>query len=179
MTQNIQTIQSKADLQEFIRLDLKARDFSRLPLLYQLRKPIMYYTVLLRKTEYLHNTQRNALQRLQLRISALRLKRLGAKLGFSISLNVFGPGLYIVHWGSIVISSKARIGANARVHSCVNVTGTPVIGDNVYLGPGAVVVGDITLGNDVSVGANAVVTTSFLDKVVLLGSPARVVQKTD
>jgi len=111
------------------------------------------------------------------RIEQLRLKLLGAKLGFSISPNTFGPGLYLVHWGSIAISPKASFGAKARVHTCVNVSGAPVIGENVYLGPGAIVVGDITIGNNVTIGANAVVYSSFPDNVTILGNPARVVKK--
>jgi serine O-acetyltransferase len=173
---NFQKIQSKKDLRKFIKLDLEARGLKCLPKLYQIRKPIVYYTVLLRKVEYLQNKEHGYLAELWRKIMQLRLKRLGAKLGFSIAPNTFGPGLYLVHWGSIVISSEARIGPNARVHSCVNVSGAPVIGENVYLGPGAVLVGDITIGDNVSVGANAVVTTSFPDNVTVLGNPARVVK---
>jgi serine O-acetyltransferase len=60
---------------------------------------------------------------------------------------------------------------------CILASGAPVIGDNVYLGPGAVLVGDITIGDNVSVGANSVVATSLEDGVTVLGVPARVVKK--
>jgi serine O-acetyltransferase len=170
-------IQSKKDLKRFIRQDLEKRGLSSLPRFYRIRKPIVYYTVLLRKAEYLQNTQTGHWGRLRCRITQLRLKRLGAKLGFSIAPNTFGPGLYLVHWGSVVISSVAQIGANARVHSCVNVSGAPVIGDNVYFGPGAQVIGDITIGNNVSLGASAVVFSSLPDSVTVLGNPARIVKK--
>jgi serine O-acetyltransferase len=157
-------------------MDLKARGLDSLPWFYQIRKPIVYYTVLLRKVEYIQNCKHGFLYGLWRKIMQFRLKRLGARLGFSMGTNTIGPGLYLVHWGSIVISSEAHIGPNARVHSCVNVSGAPVIGENAYLGPGAVVVGDITLGNNVSVGANSVVTTSLQDNVTVLGNPARVVK---
>ena len=176
MPGSFQQIQSKRDLKKFIELDLEARGLKCLPKLYQIRKPIVYYTVLLRKVEYLQNTKHNFGAELWCKIMQLRLKLLGAKLGFSISPNTFGPGLYLVHWGSIVISSKARIGPNARVHSCVNVSGAPVIGKNVYLGPGAVLAGDITIGDNVTVGANTVVSASLPDNVTVLGNPARVVK---
>ncbi len=159
-----------------MEMDLEARGLKCLPKLYQIRKPIVYFTVLLRKVEYLQNRKHGLLGELWCKIMQLRLKLLGAKLGFSIAPNTFGPGLYLVHWGSIVISSKARIGPNARVHSCVNVSGAPVIGKNIYLGPGAIIAGDIIIGDHVSVGPNTVVTTSLPDNVTVLGNPARVVK---
>ena len=177
MSENWQKIKSKQDLKEFMKLDLKSRGLECLPKFYQIRKPIVHYTVLLRKAEYLQNTKTGPLSRLLCKITTLRLKLLGAKLGFSITPNTFGPGLYIVHWGSIVISSKAKIGQNARVHSCVNISGAPTIGKNIYLAPGAIIMGDITIGDNVSIGANAVVTSSFPDDVVVLGNPARIVKK--
>ena len=176
MSGNFHRIQSKKDLRDFIEMDLKARGLKRLPKWYQISKPIVTYTVLLRKVEYLQNTKRGLLGELWCKFMQLRFKLLGAKLGFSIAPNTLGPGLYLVHWGSIVISSKACIGPNARIHSCTNISGAPVIGENLYLGPGAVVVGDITIGNNVTVGANAVVATSFPDNVTVLGNPARVVK---
>ena len=55
--------------------------------------------------------------------------------------------------------------------------GVPVIGDRVYLGPGSVVIGGITLGNDVAVGANSVVVDSVPDCGVVAGVPARLVSE--
>ena len=92
----------------------------------------------------------------------------------------FGPGLSIAHRGTIVVNSGARVGANCRLHVCVNI-GTkagygeqaPVLGDNVYVGPGAKLYGSIVVGNNVAIGANAVVNKSFpQDNVVLAGVPA-------
>jgi len=177
MSSNHQTIKSKKDFHRFIKMDLAARGLHRLPKFYQIRKPIVHFTVLLRKVEYLQNTKQGLLKYVYCKIQQLRLKLLGAKLGFSVFPNTFGPGLYIVHWGSIAISSKARFGANARVHTCVNVSGAPVIGEKVYLGPGSIIVGDITIGNNVTIGANAVVYSSFPDDVTVLGNPARVIKK--
>jgi len=169
-------INSRSDLRKFIERDLQVRGLSKLPWFYRYRKPIIYYTVTLRKVEYLKNCKNGVVNKLILKFMQLKLKRMGMKLGFSIAPNTFGPGLYLVHWGSVVISSEAQIGENARVHSCVNVSRAPIIGNNVYLGPGAVVVGDISIGDNVSIGANSVVTTSLQDNVTVLGIPARVVK---
>jgi len=178
MNKKLQRIRSKKDLQYFIAKDLEARGLTSLPRLYQIRKPNVYFTVLLRKVEYYQNCKQGYLSKLWCKYLQLKLKRLGAKLGFSISPNTFGPGLYLVHWGSVVISSEAKFGANARIHSCVNVSGAPVFGDHVYLGPGSVVVGDVEIGSHVAIGANSVVYTSFPDNITLLGNPARVVSKS-
>ncbi|MGJ8641303.1 MAG: serine acetyltransferase [Opitutaceae bacterium] len=177
MSQSWTPINSKSDLQEFLSADLKHRGLKKLPRLYQLRKPIVHYTVLLRKTEFLLNTASSPLGKFRASVSRLRLKRMGSRLGFTIAPNTFGPGLYLMHWGSIAISAEARIGRNARVHSCVNIAGRQEIGDNVYLAPGAKLFGDITIGNNVAIGANAVVSTSQPDGVTLMGNPARVVKR--
>lgn len=171
-----QVISSKEDLKRFMKADLSNFGVTKLPLFYRLRKPILYYTVLLRKTEYLSNTKKGLISRLRAKLSSLCLKRLGAKLGFTISPNTFGPGVSLMHWGSIAISPETRIGPGARVHSCVNITGVKRIGKNVYLGPGAKLFGEITVGDNVSFGANTVVGVSIPDNATVLGNPGRVIK---
>jgi serine O-acetyltransferase len=102
------------------------------------------------------------------------------KLGFSIPLNVFGPGLSIAHYGTIVVSDAAKVGKNCRIHEGVNIGATngsfkaPEIGDNVFIGTGAKIIGDITIADDVAIGANAVVVKSILEKGVTYGGvPAK------
>jgi len=53
--------------------------------------------------------------------------------------------------------------------------GTPIIGDNVYIGPGAKIIGNVNIGNDVAIGANAVVTKDLPPFAVAVGVPARVI----
>lgn len=135
----------------------------------------------LRRVEYFKD-KKGLLNRVLYFLFYYRYRSLGIKLGFSIPLNVLGPGLSLPHRGTIVISDKAKIGSNARIHVCVNIGaskgGSPVIGDNVYIGPGAKIFGPIKIGNNVQIGANAVVNQSFEeDNIVIAGIPAKVVKR--
>lgn len=110
-------------------------------------------------------------------------RRYARSLGYSIPVNVFGPGLAIPHRGTIVVNGFAKIGKNCRIHVCTNIGaqfGTacdaPVIGDNVYIGPGAKIFGKIVIGDNVVIAANAVVNKSFPQgNITLAGIPARIV----
>jgi serine O-acetyltransferase len=110
------------------------------------------------------------------------LHRYSLKYGISIPYNTrVGPGLYIGHYGGIVLNDRAVIGCDCNLNHGVTVgvkyggknPGVPVIGDRAFLGPGCVIIGGIKLGNDVAVGANAVVVESVPDCGVVAGVPAR------
>ena len=111
----------------------------------------------------------------------VRYKRLSVKLGFTIPANAFGPGLSIAHRGTIVVHGKARIGANCRIHVCVNIgaqagdeTAVPVLGNNIYIGPGAKIFGKIEIADGIAIGANAVVNKSFTEpNITIAGVPAK------
>ncbi len=86
----------------------------------------------------------------------------------------------IAHYGTIVVNSAAKVGKNCRIHEGVNIGATngsakaPIIGDNVFIGTGAKIIGDITIANDVAIGANAVVVKSIEDSGVTYGGiPAK------
>ena len=92
-----------------------------------------------------------------------------------------GPGLYVGHTGLIRIHWNAKIGKNFSIGPGVFVAykglgdrGVPQIGDNVYLGVGAKILGGIKIGNNVRVGANAVVLTDVPDGATAVGVPARI-----
>lgn len=88
------------------------------------------------------------------------------KPGFSIPWIVCGPGLSIAHYGTIVINGNARIGTHCRINIAVNIGANngskkaPILGDNVYIGPGAKIFGDINIADNVMIGANSVVNKS-------------------
>ncbi|NOY71599.1 MAG: serine acetyltransferase [Gammaproteobacteria bacterium] len=104
------------------------------------------------------------------------------KLGISIPFTTkVGPGFYIGHFGTLIVSANCCIGRNCNISQGVTIgisnrgirRGCPRIGDNVYIGPGAKIIGSITVGNNVAIGANAVVTKDVPDHTVVAGVPAR------
>ena len=94
-----------------------------------------------------------------------------------------GKGFYIGHFGTIVVNGGAVIGDNVNISQGVTIgqtnrgkrKGVPVIGNGVYIGPGAKVIGKVTIGNNVAIGANAVVTEDVPDNACVAGVPAKIV----
>jgi len=94
-----------------------------------------------------------------------------------------GSGLYLGHVFSLIVSPKAVIGKNVNLSQGVTIgfasrgdrKGYPTIGDNVYIGPGAVIIGNISVGNNVAIGANCVVTKDVPDNAVVVGIPGKVI----
>jgi serine O-acetyltransferase len=90
-----------------------------------------------------------------------------------------GRGFYIGHFGGIHISSAAQIGKNCNLSQEITIgvsgsdkqRGVPVIGDNVYIAPGAKVFGLIKIGNNVKIGANAVIYKDIPDNAVVVSDP--------
>ena len=117
-------------------------------------------------------------------LSRCLLNRLTYKLGISIPLfTEIGSGFYIGHFGEIVVSDKAIIGKNCNISQGVAIgqvnrgkrKGYPQLGDNVYIGPGAKIIGAIRIGNNVAIGANCVVTKDIPDNAVVVGIPGKVI----
>lgn len=112
--------------------------------------------------------------------------RLTYKFGISIPQSTeIGPGFYIGHFGGIIINEKSVIGSNCNISQGVTLgqanrgpnKGYPVVGDNVYIGPGAKIVGAVKVGNNVAIGANCVVTKDVPDHAVVVGIPGRIISQ--
>lgn len=175
-------IKSKRDLQFYLLADqfILGRTRKR-P---SLNDEVWRYQILLRKAEYLSNQPSSIYTKIKLKYLRFRKLRLGLKLGFDIPENVFDAGLRINHFGSLIVNPKARIGRWCDIHQGVVIgsnnseEGTPlvpIIGSNVWIGPGAKLFGNITIGNDVQIGANSVVNNSFTENVTVGGVPAKVI----
>lgn len=95
-----------------------------------------------------------------------------------------GKGFRIDHFGGIVISGYAKFGTNCVIRNGVTVglrrvdePTAPQIGNNVDIGAGAKLLGNITIGNNVDIGANAVVLRSVPSNSIAVGIPAKIIPK--
>ena len=114
----------------------------------------------------------------------LWLRHLTNKYGIDISYRTkIGKGLYIGHFGGIVIHGDAEIGENCNISQGVTIgvlvrgknSGIPKIGNRVFIAPGASILGGITIGDDVLIGTNAVVTFDVPDNAVVASPLATIV----
>jgi serine O-acetyltransferase len=94
-----------------------------------------------------------------------------------------GPGFFIDHGTGVVIGGTAIVGKDVTIYQGVTLGGTslqrkkrhPTICDNVVVGSGAAVLGDITIGENVKIGANSVVVKDVPPNSTVVGIPGRVV----
>lgn len=108
------------------------------------------------------------------------------KYGLQIGHGVFDEGLLIYHTGNIVVNGYTKVGKNCHLHGSNVIgnigpddqTGCPVIGDNVMLGAGAMVLGKVRIADNIKIAAGAVVIHSFDEPgITIAGIPARKVSK--
>jgi len=108
------------------------------------------------------------------------------KIRYGIHLphkTTIGYGLLICHFGGIVISPKAVIGNNCNISHGVTIgkggrglnSGVPKIEDNVYIGPGATIIGNITIGSNSAIGANAVVSKDVPENSTIISGKSMIV----
>lgn len=92
-----------------------------------------------------------------------------------------GRGFMMDHAYNITINSKAVIGRNVTMYKGSTIgldrSGVPVIGDNVYIGLNATIVGGIHIGNNVLIAPNAFVNFDVPDNSVVLGNPGTIHHK--
>jgi len=93
-----------------------------------------------------------------------------------------GAGFMLMHRNGVLIG-PVRIGSNAVVHHQVTIGqraaggdhGVPTIGDNVWIGPGAIITGDISIGDGATISAGAVVSRDIPAHALVAGNPGRVI----
>lgn len=112
------------------------------------------------------------------------LFRCSIRFGISIpDTTEIGSGFYIGHFGAIVVNSKTVIGKNCNISQGVTLgqlnrgkrIGCPVIGDNVFIGPGAKILGNVHVGEYAAIGANCVVVDDVPPHAVVVGVPGKVI----
>ncbi|SDR00279.1 serine O-acetyltransferase [Flagellimonas zhangzhouensis] len=184
-------IKSREDYLRYLKEDMVARGESNQSLKAKIKKylsptPTWVFQKKLRKYEYFLNVKKGPISKIRLFFINRSFRKISQKLNYTIPPNVFGPGLCILHYGTIVVNSKSKIGKNCRIEVCVNIGASagkpeaPIIGDNVYIGPGAKIYGNIILGNNIAIAANSSVNKSFEENNILIaGSPAKRIKEFD
>lgn len=168
-------IKNKSDLHKYLEMDKKALGITKkFPSIFG--DEIWKFEIILRKHEYYNNCTNNFIMK---KFYSFLHNKYGLKLGFQIPCNVFGGGLRINHFGLIVVNPEARIGEWCDIHQGVNIgqniekNSVPVIGSNVWIGPGVKIFGKIKIGDNIMIGANSVVNSSFESNIRIAGIPAK------
>ena len=180
-------IQTKKDLKYYLERDAIALKCDNKKHTSFFGDEIWKFQRALRVLEYYANaSKKNKLLKIGYYISKFKYKKLSLKLGFSIPINAFEEGLSIAHYGLLVVNRNARIGKNCRIQEGVTIGTTngsndaPKIGNNVFIGSGAKIIGDIVIADDVAIAANAVVVKSIVESSVTFGGvPAKKISEND
>lgn len=96
-----------------------------------------------------------------------------------------GEGFYIGHLSNIIIHPKTIIGKNVNIAQGVtlgqenrgNRKGTPILGNEVWIGTNAVIVGNIRIGDDVLIAPNCFVNFDIPDHSIVVGNPGKIIKK--
>lgn len=116
----------------------------------------------------------------------LMLQHMRERYGLEISRSSdIGPGLYLGHAYNITVNPAAIIGSNCNLHKGVTIgqenrgkrEGAPVIGDCVWIGVNATLVGKISVGNDVLIAPGVYVNCDVPSHSIVLGNPCRVISR--
>ena len=99
--------------------------------------------------------------------------------GLDLGTTPIGPGLFVSHGQGTIVSAE-RVGANLQVHQGVTIgwdyqsERRPILGDGVFVGAGAKILGAVTIGDGARIGANAVVLCDVPAGATAVGIPARI-----
>ena len=169
-------LHSKKQLKEWLGWELRHYPGGLKALLPSETAILRKHQILLRKTEY----YTNAGNKLLAIIYRFRLRKLQNRHAMHVPINVCGKGFRLMHIGPVLINNKAVIGENCSFHintalvSGGSNDGTPVLGNHVVVGVGAVVVGGVCVADYTAIGANAVVNKDVLEEnTAVAGVPAK------
>jgi len=91
----------------------------------------------------------------------------------------FGPGFVLIHSTGVVINGAVRAGRGVHIEHQVTIGAerrqSPALGDDIFIGAGAKIIGRVTIGDGARVGANAVVLQDVPDHHTAVGVPARII----
>lgn len=116
----------------------------------------------------------------------IKLRNLSNKSLIQIPIETqIGRGFYIGHFGRIIINADAKIGNNVNIGTGVTIgrtnrgskKGSPTIGDRVWIGNNAVIVGAVTIENDVLIAPNSFVNFDVPNNSIVMGNPGKIIRK--
>ena len=145
-------------------------------------EPGFRYMFYLRKAAYYR--QRRILFLIPLIYNRLMLKHYRHYYGFQLYPSTrVGCGLYLGHFGTIIVNSNAVLGDNVNLAPGVVIgqanrgkrKGIPTIGNRVWIGSNAVLVGNIRVGDDALIGPGAYVNFDVPERAVVIGNPGSIV----
>lgn len=100
-----------------------------------------------------------------------------------------GKGLIVYHGQALVVNQGVILGDNCVLRNSVTIghkkladgsfSGCPRIGNNVDIGANVCIIGDVVVGNNVIIGAGSVITKNVPDNCIVVGNPARILEKKD
>jgi serine O-acetyltransferase len=168
----------RADLYRYLgRTDLRAFIST------YVRQPGFRFTYYLRKVAF-YNRRKRTWGIFGYIYNRIMLNHYRFRYGYDISpTTTIGPGLYLGHFGGIVISPYAILGSNINIAQGVTIgaesrgrrTGAPTLEDRVWVGAHAIIVGKVTIGTEALIAPGAFVNFDVPAKAVVLGNPGKVV----
>jgi serine O-acetyltransferase len=168
-------IRTRDDLAAYQAADARMNGVDRWRPYHAVTRGVVHFLHVMRLCEYWEN-QRGPLAAALAVVYKVRMRRLSERLGFDLGRHAIGPGFSIAHSGLLVVHPDARIGARCRIHQGVTIgagrNGYPVIGDDVFIGPNAVILGGVTIGDGAFIYPSAVVTKDVPQGWAASGVPA-------
>lgn len=177
-------------LKKFIQSDIiRHYGNGKLPFLWRIHNVSLYCTLIYRKTHYSvlkYERQGGVMSCISAIYYRWLLNKISRKYFFQVPYNVeIGYGFNFVHFGRLIIAPKVKIGSNCNIFTGVTIgsttrgerSGIPIIGNNVWIGPNAVLVGKIQIGDDVLIAGNSYVNFDVPSHSIVIGNPGKIIPR--
>ncbi|MCQ6564939.1 serine acetyltransferase [Bacillus mycoides] len=145
-----------------------------------LKTPGFKYTYIFRHCHY-HYKNNNKIRYFLYKFLLIKYRH---KYGYEIPVDTnIGKGFCITHFGSIAINPDAQIGENVNISKGITIgttyrggkKGSPIIGDKVWIGPSAIIVGKIKVGSNVLIAPGAYVNFDVPNNSIVVGNPGKII----
>lgn len=150
---------------------------------WQIRNVALYCTIIYRKAHFYSN-QSGFVNKILGVYYRYKLNVVSRKYLFQIPYPVtIDKGFNLVHFGRIIVAPNVKIGRNCNLFTGVTIgstargvkMGVPIIGNDVWIGPNAVIVGKVSIGDNVLIAANSYVNFDVPSNSIVIGNPGRIV----